>query len=66
MEKRLVRIVLAPFFDDYNTGIQYQTYSLDNIKEGENSIEVKLGNGWYKRLDLVLMEKKKILEIDLL
>ena len=40
---------LAPFYNDYNLWIQYQTYDItDLLKEGDNAIGVMLGNGWYK------------------
>ena len=40
---------LAPYCNDYNLWIQYQTYDLtQSIQEGENCLGVMLGNGWYK------------------
>lgn len=39
---------LTPGFDSYQAQIQYQTYDVtNNLKEGENVISVKLGDGWY-------------------
>lgn len=39
---------LAPFYNDYNHWIQYQTYDVtDLICKGENAVGVILGNGWY-------------------
>jgi len=40
---------LSPGFTAYDKWIPYQTYDItDYVKEGENRIEVLLGNGWYK------------------
>ncbi|MFD2215711.1 alpha-L-rhamnosidase [Metabacillus endolithicus] len=40
---------LAPFNNDYDNWIQYQTYDItDSFVKGENEIKVLLGNGWYK------------------
>lgn len=40
---------LAPYFTDYRYWVQYQTYDIkDLLKEGENTIDVYLGNGWFK------------------
>lgn len=41
--------VLAPFYNDYNLWLQYQTYDItDTLKAGENTLNAWLGNGWYK------------------
>ena len=43
--------VLAPFYNDYNLWIQYQTYDVtDLLTAGENTIDAWLGNGWYLSL----------------
>lgn len=40
---------LAPFYNDYNLWLQYQTYDVTKqLLEGENVLGVMLGNGWYK------------------
>ena len=40
---------LAPGFNAYDHWLQYQTYDLtDVLNEGENTVEVLLGNGMYK------------------
>ena len=40
---------LAPFYNDYNLWIQYQTYDVTELlHRGENALGVMLGNGWYK------------------
>lgn len=41
--------VLAPFYNDYAHWIQAETYDVtDQLSEGENHLDVWLGNGWYK------------------
>ncbi len=40
---------LTPYCTDYRYWIQYQTYDVTScLKEGENRIDVYMGNGWYK------------------
>jgi alpha-L-rhamnosidase len=40
---------LAPHFNAYDKWIQYQTYDVTELfLQGENRIDVMLGNGWYK------------------
>lgn len=39
---------LAPFCNDYNKEIQYQTYDIADLLQKENTIEIITGNGWYK------------------
>lgn len=40
---------LAPFYNDYNLWIQYQTYDITALlSEGDNAVGAMLGNGWYK------------------
>ncbi|WP_238902014.1 alpha-L-rhamnosidase [Clostridium sp. YIM B02506] len=39
---------LTPFFNDYFTELQYQTYDITNMISENNIIEISLGNGWYK------------------
>ena len=41
--------VLAPFYNDYDNWIQYQTYDITPLlRAGENRFDAMLGNGWYK------------------
>lgn len=41
--------VLAPFYNDYELWVQYQTYDVtDSLHAGENKLDAWLGNGWYK------------------
>lgn len=47
--KRVGDFVLAPGSTDYNKRVQYQTYDcLNLLKEGENTLEVVLGDGWFR------------------
>ena len=39
---------LAPFVNDYNDGIQYQTYDITAQLSKDNVFEIMTGNGWYK------------------
>lgn len=39
---------LAPFCNDYNLEIQYQTYDITEMLQKENILEIMTGNGWYK------------------
>lgn len=44
--------VLTPYYNDYHTRVQYQTFNItDHLKKWgkeEHEIQVLLGNGWYK------------------
>ena len=44
---RVGKEYLTPLMNDYGECVRYQTYSLSGLKE-DNTIEVYLGNGWYK------------------
>ena len=39
---------LTPYYSDYHTEVQYQTFDITKMLKAENEIEVLLGNGWYK------------------
>lgn len=39
---------LAPFNTDYRDGVQYCTYEVTELLKEENTLDVLLGNGWYK------------------
>lgn len=40
---------LAPFYNDYNEWVQYQTLDVaEYLHEGRNVVGALLGNGWYK------------------
>jgi len=40
--------VLAPFFNDYRSAIQAQTYDVTDLLEESSTLSILLGNGWYK------------------
>ncbi len=40
--------VLTPGLSDYEMYVQYQTYDITSLIRTENTLEVTLGNGWYK------------------
>ena len=41
--------LLAPFCNDYNEGVQAQTYDVTELlRAGENELQILCGNGWYK------------------
>lgn len=47
--KKIGEEVLTPYYSDYHTECQYQTFDLTAMfQQGKNEIEVSLGNGWYK------------------
>ena len=47
--KRVGNFVLAPGTFDYGKRIAYQTYDVSELlREGENGVQVILGDGWYR------------------
>ena len=38
----------APFLNDYQSGLQYETYDITEQINRDNKIDILLGNGWYK------------------
>lgn len=46
-EKKQGKECLLPGFHDYDAWIQYQTFEVE-LADGDNTIEVLLGDGWYK------------------
>ncbi|HAJ15029.1 MAG TPA: hypothetical protein DCL24_01900 [Erysipelotrichaceae bacterium] len=40
--------VLTPYYSDYHTEVQYQTYDITQQLQQDNTLTVMLGNGWYK------------------
>jgi alpha-L-rhamnosidase len=38
---------LAPGWTSYHKRLQYQTYAVENLHEGENELRFALGKGWY-------------------
>ena len=41
---------LAPFVNSYETNIQVLTYDASALKQGENTVDILLGKGWYMGL----------------
>lgn len=39
---------LTPFYNDYDRWVQYQTMDVTDTINGSGTIQVMLGNGWYK------------------
>ena len=39
---------LTPGYNDYDYYLRYQTYDIKNLLKEKNSIEVHMGDGWYK------------------
>lgn len=46
--RRVSGEILTPYYSDYRTEVQYQTYDITDDIQSENHIKVELGNGWYK------------------
>lgn len=38
---------LTPYVNNYETNLQVMTFPVENLKEGENRLEIMLGKGWY-------------------
>lgn len=47
-DKKIGGEILTPYFSDYNTDVQYQTYDIKEYLKSKNVIRIELGNGWYK------------------
>lgn len=46
--RRIEDFILAPGMTDYRKRIQYQTYDVTNLAAGENTLELRLADGWYR------------------
>lgn len=46
--EKIGKEVLTPYYSDYHTEIQYQTFDITSQLKENNRLEVRLGNGWYK------------------
>lgn len=40
--------VLTPYYSNYHDEVQYLTFDITGMLNAENTLEVVLGNGWYK------------------
>ena len=45
---RVEDFILAPGVTDYRKRIQYQTYDVTSLLRESNSLELRLGDGWYR------------------
>lgn len=45
---RIEEFILAPGMTDYRKRIQYQTYDVTELLAKENSMELRLADGWYR------------------
>lgn len=46
--KKIGSEILTPYYSNYHTEIQYQTYDVTDLLQDENTLEVRLADGWYK------------------
>ena len=46
--KRIEDFILAPGMTDYRKRIQYQTYDVTDFLSKENTVELRLADGWYR------------------
>lgn len=46
--KRMEDFILAPGMTDYRRRIQYQTYDVTALLQKENTLELRLADGWYR------------------
>lgn len=46
--KRLENFILAPGVTDYRKRIQVQTYDVTALLKEQNTVELRLGDGWYR------------------
>lgn len=46
--KKIGREILTPYYSNYHTEIQYQTFDITDLIREENTLEVRLADGWYK------------------
>lgn len=46
--KKIGNEILTPYYSNYRSEIQYQTFDITDLVQAENRIEVRLADGWYK------------------
>ena len=46
--RRVEDFILAPGMTDYRRRIQYQTYDVTGLLSGDNTIELRLADGWFR------------------
>jgi len=47
--RRIGDFVLAPGWTEYRKRLQVQTYDVKDLLKEENTLEITVGNGWYRR-----------------
>jgi alpha-L-rhamnosidase len=47
-EEKVGTEFLTPLYSDYRSEYQYQTYDVTSMLSSNNTVEIMLGNGWYK------------------
>jgi alpha-L-rhamnosidase len=47
-EEKVGNEYLTPLYSDYRSEYQYQTYDVTGMLSSNNTVEIMLGNGWYK------------------
>ena len=45
---RVENFILAPGITDYRKRIQVQTYDVTDLLKGQNTVELRLGDGWFR------------------
>ena len=46
--QRIEDFILAPGMTDYRKRIQYQTYDVTNLLDWNNTLDIRLADGWYR------------------
>lgn len=46
--KKIGNEILTPYYSNYRTEIQYQTFDISDLVQKQNHMEVRLADGWYK------------------
>ena len=47
--RRVGEFILAPGWTEYSKRLQVQSYDITDILENENTLEITVGNGWFRR-----------------
>ena len=58
-QQKIGNAYLTPGFNDYNYYLRYQTYNITELLKSENSLEVQMGDGWYKGRIGIQYDKKQ-------
>ena len=57
-QQKIGNAYLTPGFNDYNYYLRYQTYNITELINSENTLEVHMGDGWYKGRIGIQYDKK--------